>query len=142
INESTVVSNKHSLPDLEKELKGKSETDLSQDVQCLLDQIMQLKKQLLLAIQRSEKPVDIQDLLKMNDLFCTEQNNEHAKCQEEYQKLKQEFEFYRKQTHSKPSNSSLKENGNELVALRSQVKTLKDRISILNAQLSDSEKEC
>nr|CAD7406739.1 unnamed protein product [Timema poppensis] len=131
INESTVVSNKHSRPDLEKDLKGKSETDLSQDVQCLLDQIMQLKKQLLLAIERSEKPVDIQGRVE---------NYLEKKPIPPEQDSNLDLPVLGSPAQDKTSVS--KEHGTELVALRSQVKTLKDRISILNAQLSDSEKEC
>lgn len=48
-----------SVIDSEAELKGKSEADLCLDVQTLVDKILYLRGQLVLASQRAEKPVDI-----------------------------------------------------------------------------------
>jgi hypothetical protein len=43
----------------EEELKEKSEADLCFDVQTLVDKILYLRRQLVLASQRAEKPVNI-----------------------------------------------------------------------------------
>lgn len=48
--------------DPDAELKGKSEGDLCVDVQALVDKILYLRGQLVLASQRAEKPIDIQGL--------------------------------------------------------------------------------
>ena len=48
--------------DPDAELKGKSEGDLCVDVQALVDKILYLRGQLVLASQRAEKPVDVQGL--------------------------------------------------------------------------------
>ena len=46
--------------DPDAELKGKSEGDLCLDVQALVDKIVYLRGQLILASQRAEKPIDVQ----------------------------------------------------------------------------------
>jgi hypothetical protein len=51
-----------SVVDAEEEMKGKSELELCLDVQTLVDKILYLRGQLVLANQRAEKPVDIQGL--------------------------------------------------------------------------------
>ena len=48
--------------DPDAELKGKSEGDLCLDVQALVDKILYLRGQLVLASQRAEKPIDVQGL--------------------------------------------------------------------------------
>lgn len=48
-----------SMVDSEEEMKGKSEADLCLDVQTLVDKILYLRGQLVLASQRAEKPVNI-----------------------------------------------------------------------------------
>jgi hypothetical protein len=48
--------------DPDAELKGKSEGDLCLDVQGLVDKMLYLRGQLVLASQRAEKPIDIQGL--------------------------------------------------------------------------------
>jgi len=48
--------------DPDAELKGKSEGELCLDVQALVDKILYLRGQLVLASQRVEKPIDVQGL--------------------------------------------------------------------------------
>ncbi|PNF31761.1 hypothetical protein B7P43_G12181 [Cryptotermes secundus] len=93
-----------SVIDSEAELKGKSEADLCLDVQTLVDKILYLRGQLVLASQRAEKPVDIHDILNINDSLGFKNNDEHKSCQEEYQQLKHEFEQYKQSQLQQPNN--------------------------------------
>ncbi|KAJ4441484.1 hypothetical protein ANN_11339 [Periplaneta americana] len=137
IEQSTLsrVTTSASVVDSEEELKENSEVDL----QTLVDKILHLKAQLLSASEHAEKPLDIQEILKVNDYFGMK-NNEHKLCQEEYQQLKLEFEQY-KQSHLQLPNNTRMEDNSEVSSLRIQVKTLKDRVRILNGQLEDTDAE-
>jgi len=126
--------------DPDAELKGKSEGDLCLDVQALVDKIVYLRGQLILASQRAEKPIDVQDILNITDCLSIKNNDEHKSCQEEYQQLKHEFEQYKQSQLHQPNNIRL-EDSTEISSLRIQVKTLKDRVYILNGQLEDTDAE-
>ncbi|PNF31764.1 GRIP and coiled-coil domain-containing protein 1 [Cryptotermes secundus] len=129
-----------SVIDSEAELKGKSEADLCLDVQTLVDKILYLRGQLVLASQRAEKPVDIHDILNINDSLGFKNNDEHKSCQEEYQQLKHEFEQYKQSQLQQPNNLRMEESS-VVSSLQTQVKTLKDRVRILNSQLEDTDAE-
>ena len=61
--------------DPDAELKGKSE-DLCHDVQALVDKILYLRGQLVLASQRAEKPIDVQGLCFLKyGIMSTESTN-------------------------------------------------------------------
>jgi len=125
--------------DPDAELKGKSE-DLCHDVQALVDKILYLRGQLVLASQRAEKPIDVQDILNITDCLSIKNNDEHKSCQEEYQQLKHEFEQYKQSQLHQPNNIRM-EDSTVVSSLRIQVKTLKDRVHILNGQLEDTDAE-
>jgi len=126
--------------DPDAELKGKSEGDLCLDVQALVDKILYLRGQLVLASQRAEKPIDVQDILNITDCLSIKNNDEHKSCQEEYQQLKHEFEQYKQSQLHQPKNIRM-EDSTVVSSLRIQVKTLKDRVHILNGQLEDTDAE-
>ncbi|XP_021924703.1 GRIP and coiled-coil domain-containing protein 1 [Zootermopsis nevadensis] len=136
----TRITSNMSMVDSEEEMKGKSEADLCLDVQTLVDKILYLRGQLVLASQRAEKPVNILDILNIKDCLDIKNNDEHKSCQEEYQQLKHEFEQYKQSQLQQPNNIRV-EDSSVVSSLRIQVKTLKDRIRILNGQLEDTEAE-
>lgn len=111
--------------------------DSNLDVQTLMDRMLKLKAYLRLANQRSEKPINISEFLSEID----GDENPHARCQEELQQLKEEFERYKLRAQSvlKNKNSRDTEASEELNKLKSQVVFLQEQLQTCKSQIESSE---
>ncbi|XP_022083862.1 GRIP and coiled-coil domain-containing protein 1-like [Acanthaster planci] len=107
----------------------------------LTEKIMKLKGLLKLASQKSEKPVDIDDLCNIEDHTSLEIHPDHRSCQQELKQLKDEFERYKLRAQGVLKNKSVKDTSSnkEIEALQSQITEMRDRISVLRQQLDDEE---
>ncbi|CAH1791289.1 unnamed protein product [Owenia fusiformis] len=117
-----------------------NDDDKNLDIQALVEKMVKLKGMLKLANERSEKPVNVEELLKTIDISVVEETNVHKHCQEEYTCLKEEFEKYKLRAQSVLKTKTTKDPGvaKETDVLRNQVLELKDRIRGL---LTNSEEE-
>lgn len=94
------------------------------DINSLVDEISQLKKLLLIENAKQHSP---QDLSK---IFST--GNDHVSCIEEYEKLRIEYERYRLDSEA---------HHNTVEVQKSHIKTLQDKIQVLNRNIDDQEQE-
>ncbi|XP_071809060.1 GRIP and coiled-coil domain-containing protein 1-like [Asterias amurensis] len=107
----------------------------------LTEKILNLKGLLKLASQKSEKPVDIDDLCNIEDHASLEGHPNHRSCQQELKQLKDEFERYKLRAQGVLKNKTVKDTSSnkEIEALQNQVSEMRERISILRQQLDDEE---
>lgn len=90
----------------------------------LIDEIVQLKKLLILENAKQVQPRDL------SKLFAT--GNDHADCLEEYEKLRREFDEYRARSESLHHTVDTQ---------TSHVRTLQDKIQVLNRNIDEQEQE-
>nr|XP_054761741.1 GRIP and coiled-coil domain-containing protein 1-like [Lytechinus pictus] len=118
-----------------------------EDIDCdasvaeIKERIMKLKGLLKLASQKAEKPVDIDDVLNMDDNSSRDGDPSHTACQQELKRLKEEFESYKTRASNVLKNRSAKDttHNKELEQLQSQLSEMRERVSILRQQLDDEE---
>ncbi|XP_038074748.1 GRIP and coiled-coil domain-containing protein 1-like [Patiria miniata] len=127
---------------------NKSQTNQSEEivnpdatVSELTEKITTLKGLLKLANQKSEKPVDIDDICNIEDHTSLEIHPDHRSCQQELKQLKDEFERYKLRAQGVLKNKSVKDTSSnkEIEALQTQLTEMRDRISVLRQQLDDEE---
>ncbi|KAK6183466.1 hypothetical protein SNE40_010943 [Patella caerulea] len=111
------------------------------DAQSLTEKIIKLKRLLLEANSRSEKPVDI-------DVLLCESDEERTTCQkykEELEHVKEEFERYKLRAQSvlktKTKDNTANTANKELDTLKSQVGELREKLRMAHLQLDDSEEK-
>ncbi|KAK7792654.1 hypothetical protein R5R35_005112 [Gryllus longicercus] len=109
-----------------EELKENKEVDVNADIPTLVEHIINLKTQLLQMNQQSEKPIDVKAIFNIS---ADPDENLHKKCEEKILHLQNEIEYLRKQEPGV----------NEEDDTTSLVNALKERIQLLNAQMSDGE---
>ncbi|PIK48571.1 putative GRIP and coiled-coil domain-containing protein 1-like [Apostichopus japonicus] len=103
--------------------------------------ILKLKGLLKIAIEKSEKPVDIDDIGSWEDETSREQNPNHKACQQELRQLKDEFERYKLRAQTVIRNRNVKDttSNKEQEELQAQMNEYKERVGILRQQLDDEE---
>ncbi|ELT94109.1 hypothetical protein CAPTEDRAFT_214083 [Capitella teleta] len=122
-------------------MKSAEQEDDGVDVQQIVDKIVVLKKSLMKANERLEKPMDIEELLKI-DAMSFDHESFHVRCREEFNQLKEEFERYKLRAQSVLKNKSTKESvtsNKEVDALKQQVTELKDRLRHIRLSNDDLE---
>lgn len=102
----------------------------------IVKKILDLKKELKEVCEKSGKFLDFYSLF-------TENYNEnlHAICNEEYNKLKKEFEIYKSDAKAYSQSSNQEKSVKEVVGLQNQIKNLQERVRILSDKNRDAEKE-
>ncbi|CAG9113876.1 unnamed protein product [Plutella xylostella] len=108
------------------EATQKSETDNekladSEYIQTLIDKIHILKKELIAENEKLGFPIDIENIFKLEGY-----ENVHFKCNEEYEKLRHEFETFKKQ-NKRESRGEVKDDF-EVNELKFEIQTLKDKL--------------
>lgn len=99
-------------------------TESRRDLTELIDEIVQLKKLLILENAKQTSPRDL------SKLFANA--NDHADCVEEHDKLRREFDEYR----------STSESLHETVETQTKhMRTLQDKIQVLNRNIDEQEQE-
>ncbi|XP_034253388.1 GRIP and coiled-coil domain-containing protein 1 [Thrips palmi] len=116
------------------------ELDSVSSVQNILKNISKLKEQLVVTNRLSEKPIDIEDaIFSLFMDFGNRQTELHAACREEREKLLQELEQAKSTKvhsplfHARPREETVTE------ALRIQIRSLQERVRMLNTQLEQVE---
>lgn len=120
-----------------KEPQQKSETDNekladSEYLQTLIDKIHILKKELISENEKLGNPIDLTSIFKM-DAY----ENVHAKCIEEYDNLKMEFEKY-KADNVKKEEVDVK---SEMESLKSERALLKEKLETYGMMLEDERQD-
>ncbi|XP_064483799.1 GRIP and coiled-coil domain-containing protein 1-like isoform X1 [Ornithodoros turicata] len=116
--------------------------DSNLDVATLLDRFTKLRQTLKEANQRAENPVNL--MAYFRELAEEEVLGLHAKCHEEQEQLKDEFERYKARAQSVIKNgSSLKgqESSREKEVLHRQVKELQGQVKSLRAHYEAEEQK-
>lgn len=110
----------------------KAEVSQIDDVDNIIKKILDLKKELSEASEKSNRKVDF---------FSIFEENLHVSCIEEYNKLKKEFELYKNDVkfYNQPINQD--KPGKEIIGLQNQIKNLQERIRILSDKNRDIENE-
>ncbi|KAG7306329.1 hypothetical protein JYU34_008941 [Plutella xylostella] len=108
------------------EATQKSETDNekladSEYIQTLIDKIHILKKELIAENEKLGFPIDIENIFKLEGY-----ENVHFKCNEDYEKLRHEFETFKKQ-NKRESRGEVKDDF-EVNELKFEIQTLKDKL--------------
>lgn len=94
------------------------------NINSLVEEISQLKKLLLIENAKLNSPQDLSKIFSAG--------NDHSLCTEEFDKLNKEFEKYRQDNDSH----------NETIDLqKTHIKTLQDKIQVLNRNIDDQEEE-
>ncbi|XP_025105948.1 GRIP and coiled-coil domain-containing protein 1-like isoform X2 [Pomacea canaliculata] len=111
-----------------KPYSGNSNEDEHLDVHALFDQILHLKKTLLAANQKSEKPLDLSELFTLE----SQVKNECTSCEylkEELEQLKEDYERYKLRAQSVLKNKHKeKSSSKEVDILKEQVSDLRERL--------------
>ncbi|XP_050407159.1 GRIP and coiled-coil domain-containing protein 1 [Patella vulgata] len=132
IENSALARAAHSAP------KSYDTDENNLDAQSLSEKIIQLKRLLLEANSRSEKPVDI-------DVLLCESDEERTTCQkykEELEHVKEEFERYKLRAQSVLKTKTKDNTANkELDTLKNQVGELREKLRMAHLQLDDSEEK-
>ncbi|XP_074659340.1 GRIP and coiled-coil domain-containing protein 1-like [Tubulanus polymorphus] len=124
----------------EKDTNDEGDDD-NLDVQSLLDKMTKLKGLLKLANQRSERPINIDELLQPAPSI-EDDNTTHKRCQEELSQLKEEFERYKLRAQSVLKNKSIKDStSKEIESLKHQLSDVKDRLKTTYVQHEESENQ-
>lgn len=112
-------------------------------LQEIIDKIHFLKKELIVVNETMGNPVDIWNIFNGSGSSV---QNIHSACRAELTALKAEYELYKKQLTQNYSSTEIaqqqKANRNDTDKLRSHIKTLQDKVEILNQQIEEMEKEC
>ncbi|XP_055374804.1 GRIP and coiled-coil domain-containing protein 1 [Condylostylus longicornis] len=95
------------------------------DAQSIFDEIMKLKKVLIIENAKSQNPVDL------NKIFNSA-GNDHSQCLEDYRKIREELE------HFKAENSTLIQVSN---GQKQNIKTLQEKITVLNQNIEEQEND-
>ncbi|ESP02933.1 hypothetical protein LOTGIDRAFT_212469 [Lottia gigantea] len=132
IENSALARAAHSIPDT-----NTTTDDSNLDSQSIAEQIKKLQKLLKDANLRSEKPVDINELM--------ESEEERTMCQkykEELEHVKEEFERYKLRAQSVLKNKT-KDNSNnrEMDVLKDQVSELREKLKTAYLHLDESEEK-
>lgn len=129
-------------PVLEKHEKDEAsvELDSASSVQNILKNISKLKEQLIVTNRLSEKPIDIEDaIFSLFMDFGNRQTELHAACREEREKLLQELEQVKSTKVHSPLYHSRPREETATEALRIQIRSLQERVRMLNTQLEQVE---
>ncbi|KAE8749866.1 hypothetical protein FOCC_FOCC003335 [Frankliniella occidentalis] len=131
-----------SNPTVNKSEKDEStiELDSTTNVHNILQEISKLKEKLMESNRVSEKPIDIEDtIFNLFMDFGNRQTELHAACREEREKLLQELQqtkstkLHTSLYHSRPREETAAE------ALHIQIRSLQERVRMLNTQLEQVE---
>ncbi|XP_013788184.1 GRIP and coiled-coil domain-containing protein 1-like, partial [Limulus polyphemus] len=120
----------------EDDKKVEKEEDSNLDVQTLMDKICKYKNILKTANDRSEKPVDLNEFYEHQ---LAAGMDLHARCQEDLQQLKEEFEQYKIRVQSivKNKNKNLEDldNQKDVESLKVQLARLRERLQASETKL-------
>ncbi|XP_064621345.1 GRIP and coiled-coil domain-containing protein 1-like [Lineus longissimus] len=118
-----------------------SDDDSNLDIQALVDKMMKVKGLLKLANERSERPINVEELLKAHASAEDEDEEPHKRCREELLQLKEEFERYKLRAQSVLKNKSSKDltTTKEVDGVKKQNGELKDRVKLLRYQMEEEE---
>ncbi|XP_014673614.1 PREDICTED: GRIP and coiled-coil domain-containing protein 1-like [Priapulus caudatus] len=120
------------------------------DVNALIERIAKLKGMLKQANARSERPVNLSEVLGADsdhgELGGSDWESIHSNCQQEYRQLKEEFERYKLRAQSVLKNKRDSNANKETTALRAQISELKERVHACtrdcDAKLHQSDVAC
>lgn len=125
--------------DFEKE-ESSVELDSATSVQNILQNISKLKEQLVESNRLSEKPIDIEDaIFGLFMDFGNRQVELHAACRDEREKLLQELELAKNAKLHSPLYSARPREETAAESLRIQIRSLQERVRMLNTQLEQVE---
>lgn len=132
-------------PPLEKIEKAEKdeqcvEFDSTQSVQTILQDLAKRKEQLIEYNRLSEKPIDVEDAIF--SIFMdlgNRQTDLHAACREEREKLLKEIELAKSSKVHSPLYHARPREETATETLRIQVRSLQERVKMLNAQLEQVE---
>lgn len=114
-------------------------------LQGIIDKIHSLKKELIVANENMGCPIDIWDIFSPGGSGVS---NIHYVYKAELAAVKAECDVYKRKLSYK-SNLDVdstpqpkKASENEIQQLKSHIKTLQDKVEVLNQQIEETEKEC
>lgn len=119
-----LASAKNSIKDEEEENQKTTETNNKKDLEKIIEEIMELKKLLLIENARCNNPIDINKIFNIN--------TDHSQCSEDFNKIQNELETY------KLENTDLIE---ALNVQKNHIKTLQDKVKVLNRNIEEQENE-
>ncbi|XP_030844936.1 GRIP and coiled-coil domain-containing protein 1 isoform X2 [Strongylocentrotus purpuratus] len=122
-------------------INEEEDLDSEASVAEIKERIMKLKGLFKLACHKAEKPVDIDDVLNIDDYSSREGDPNHSACQQELKRLKEEFESYKTRASNVLKNRTTRDttHNKELEQLQGQLADMRERVSILRQQLDDEE---
>ncbi|XP_066993533.2 GRIP and coiled-coil domain-containing protein 1 isoform X2 [Anabrus simplex] len=132
LEQSTMTSK---VSEQNEPFKERSEADVSMDLQALVKKIQALREQLVLANQNADKPIDLHEVLCVDETCPLDSHDDHDACHAEIERLQHELEWLKKQKLVQLPNT-LRNDDSDMSGL---VNALKERIRLLNTQMDEKE---
>uniref|UniRef100_A0A1B6CLB2 GRIP domain-containing protein n=1 Tax=Clastoptera arizonana TaxID=38151 RepID=A0A1B6CLB2_9HEMI len=138
-DQTAILKLKERLVQLEIE-RGEEKSDTNIDT--LVGQFQHLKGVIEAANNKSEKPLNIQSLLYESFDSKGYFNTDHSLCHEEYQRLKEEFDQYKKQaTETIKAKDNMYSTNEEVDKLKIQLNNWKEKACLLRTELEETKAE-